>query len=158
MKGSLLDLPIVIVLLFAGAITIFIVFLILSSVNSAWPVAGESKTVLQAGVDVFSVFDYMFLFFATGLGVFVIISGFMIDSHPVLFVFSALFLLPICIFLAAQVANVFNEFATTSAFLPVANEFPYMMVFMRALPIFCLVIGILTAIAVHAKPSGGGGI
>lgn len=156
MKGSLLDLPIILVLVFAGAITIFIVFLVLSAVNSAWPVSGVSKDMLQAGVNAFSVFDYMLLFFGIGLGAFTIISGFLIDSHPMLFVFSAVILLPISIFLAAQITNVFNEFASTAAFVPVANEFPYVMVFMRSLPIFCLIIGILTAIAVHAKPGGGG--
>lgn len=158
MKGSLVDIPFICVMLLVGAITIFIVFLIVSTISSAWPIAGESKTILSAGVNSFLTFDYMLVFFGIGLGIFTIISGFMIDSHPILFVFSALILLPISIFLAAQITNIFNEIAITDAFTPVANQFPYTMIFMRSLPLFCLAIGIMTAIAVHGKPGGGSGI
>jgi len=157
MRGSITDFPVIMALLLSGGISIFLVYLILTAISGAWPAAAgaESAAVLNAGISAFSVFDYMFVFFAVGLGAFTIISGFFINSHPVFFVFSALFLLPVCILTSAQITNAFDAFITADAIVAVANEFPYIVTLMRNLPLFFLVIGIMVAIAVHAKPGGG---
>lgn len=161
MKGTLTDLPIIMVLLFGGALTIFITYFVLGEIFAVFPTdVTQSTQIFQKGIDAFTVFDQMFLVFAIGVSMFTVISAFFIDSHPVFFIFSALLMLPIIIFGSAQVTNVFYEFATTSTFTSVSNTFPYITTFMTHLPLFFLIIGILTAVVMHAKPSGasGGGV
>jgi hypothetical protein len=160
MKGSVTDLPILIALIFSGAITIFIVYLVLGAVATAWPAAGpgyaQSKYVLDQGLAALGLFDNMFLLYAFGMGMVVIISGFFIDSHPGLFVFSVFLYLPIVIVTSAQITNAFYAIATTSTFTAIAETFPLTTLLILNLPLFILVIGILTAIVVHGKTSGGG--
>lgn len=158
MKGSITDFPVIMALLLSGSLTIFIVYYVLNAFYAAWPaaIAGpESVYVLTTGIAAFSVFDYMFVFLAVGLGMFSVVSGFFIDSHPIFFAFSVLLLLPIVILTSAQITNVFNEIAMSPQIVATANQFPYIVLFMRNLPLFFLVMGILVAIAVHGKPGGG---
>lgn len=158
MKGSITDFPVIMALLLSGALSIFLVYYVLSAMSSAWPVAltgAESAYVLTTGLAAFTVFDYMFIFLAVGLGLFTVVSGFFIDSHPIFFAFSVLLLLPIVILTSAQITNVFNEIAISADMVAVSNQFPYIVLFMRNLPLFFLVMGILVAIAVHGKPGGG---
>lgn len=154
MKGSMLDLPIIMALLLGGALSIFIVYLILINFQAAWPVAGVSADNLSTAMSGFRTFDYMFILFAVGLSGFSIMSAFFIRSHPIFFVFSAIFLLPLSILLSAQATNVFDAVATTEPFVPVSNAFPYIFMFMHNLPSFCLITGLLIAIALYAKPVG----
>lgn len=154
MKGSMLDLPIILGLLLGGALTIFIVYFVLDAINTAWPMADVSKTIIQTGVNSFSQFDYMFLFFAVGLCMFSVVSAFFVNSHPVFFIFSMI-LLGIIVMVSAMVTNVFYEFATTSQFSSVALSFPFITTFMLYLPVICLVVGLLIAVVLHAKPPGG---
>jgi hypothetical protein len=157
MRGSLLDVPIIGVILLSGAITIFVVVLMLNAINNAWPVAGESKAVLTAGVNSFRTFDYMFVIVAVGLGCFSIISAFFIKSHPAFYIISAILLIPVTVLGAAQITNVFMEFASSGVMVATANAFPYIVTFMQNFPTFCLVISILIAIAMYAKPESGPG-
>ena len=163
MKGSVTDLPVIIIMLIVGAVSIFIIYMVLGAVSAAWTanlptdIAGiaESQGVLDKGLAALQVFDYMFLVYAFGLGAVVIASGFFIDSHPALFALSALFYLPCVIVVAAQMSNVFYELANTETFLAVSETFPMITYFMMNLPLFILIIGALIAVAVHAKEGGG---
>ena len=156
MKGSMTDMPIQMALFLSGVMTIFIVYLVLTSIANAWTFGGESKAILDTGVSAFGVFDYMFLFFAFGLGAFSIVSAFYINTNPVFFIFSII-LMAIMVTISANVTNIFDAFATSSVFEPIAANFPYITTFMRNLPLFFLVIGIIIAVVMHAKPNIGGG-
>lgn len=160
MKGSVTDLPIIVVVLFGGALAIFVAYLVLSSLITAWPVglAGSTQSlyVMNAGLAALTVFDTMFLLYAFGMGMVVIVSGFFIDSHPGLFVFSVLLYLPIVIVTSAQISNAFYAIASSSTFVSISNTFPLISTLILNLPLFVLAIGILTAIVVHGKQSGGG--
>lgn len=154
----MLDLPVILAVLFGGALTIFVVYFIIMSLSNAWPAAAgpESAAILSKGVVALQTFDYMFVIFAVGLGMVTIISGFFIDSHPAFFAFSALLLIPIIILTSAQITNAFDAVASSTFMIPVSNQFPYIVMFMRNLPLFCLIIGIVTAVVTHGKPGGGG--
>lgn len=154
MKGSILDLPVISAMLLGSALVIFIVYLVLTNFFAAWPAAGASYDILEKGVEAFGMFDYMFLFFATGLSAFSIISAFFVNSKPIFFVFSV-FMLALVILVSALVANVFYEFATSSTFSSVAIAFPYITLFMSNLPLFSLAVGLVVAIVMHGKPTGG---
>jgi len=155
MKGSMLDLPVIISLLLGGAMTILLVFFVVSEITNNFPATEtDALYVLQKGVSAVNVFDYMFVFFAVGLGMFSVISAFFIDSHPIFFILSVIILIPIVILTSAQMTNAFDAFISTSVFSSVANSFPYTVLLMRNLPLFCLILGILVAIVMHGKSGG----
>lgn len=158
MRGSLMDVPIIGVMLLSGVIAIFVVYLMLNAINGAWPVADQSKTVLESGIDAFRVFDYMFIFTAVGMGCFSIISAFFVRSHPAFYIFSALLLVPVNIVAGAQFTNVFMEFAASSVMMATANDFPYIITFFMNFPVYCLVISMLICVAMYAKPESGPGV
>ena len=149
--------PIAGALLLSGAITIFIVYMIISTFASAWPAeAGEeSAQIFNKGKSALLTFDYMFLYYIFGLSAFCIISAFFIESNPVFFVFSAI-LTAINIFISSIYVNVFDVFAHTDAFIGVANQFPFITSIMYNLPLFSLCLSLLIAIVIHGKPGGGG--
>jgi hypothetical protein len=155
MKGSILDLPIILVILLVGAITVFLVYYVLTAVYSVWPstTAAElqSKQLMARGIEAYTIFDQMIVVLSVGLGMFSVMSGFLIDSHPMFFIITALLLLPIIIYTSAVMTNVFDMFATTDAMISVSNTFPYTVILMRNLPLFSLILGAFIAIATHAK-------
>lgn len=154
MKGSLLDLPVMLALLLAAGITIYLSYYVLSAISAAWPVPGDSQTVLDDTVTTFQVFDQMFVFFAVGLGAFVIISGFYIQTHPVFFFFGAIILIPVVVMTSAQISNAFYSFAITPEISTVTTQFPLTYTFIMNLPLFMLVIGVFVAIVMYGKPGG----
>ena len=155
-KGSLMDLPFVLVMLLSGALTIFVVYLVISSIYAAWPASMvTSRGILQRGLEMFTIFDYMFLVFAVSLGMFTVVAAFFVESHPIFFIFSFIIMLPIVILTSAQITNVFDAFATSTVFTAVSNQFPMIVIFMRNLPLFMLSLGSILAILMYAKPGGG---
>lgn len=155
-KGTLLDLPVSLALLLSGAMTIFIVFLVLINFQSAWTFGGESKVIIDTGVEAFTVFDSMFIVFAIGLGLFSVISAFYVDAHPITFIFSMI-LLGIIVMVSAMITNAFDLFATNVIMESVVGEFTYIILFMRNLPLIFFILGLMIAIALHGKPRGQGG-
>lgn len=154
MKGSIQDLPLILVVMLSSGITVMVVYLLLSQFYAAWPMTGESLTILETGVETMQVFDYMFLFFAVSLSLVSIISAFFIKTKPIFFIFSII-LLVVVIAVSTVVTNVFDKFITTDTFLPIANNFPYTVIIMRNLPLFCLVVGIVISVVMYGKPTGG---
>ncbi|GAI36242.1 unnamed protein product, partial [marine sediment metagenome] len=75
-----MDLPFVLVVLLSGALTIFVVYLVISSIYAAWPASmTTSRAILGRGLEVFGIFDYMFLVFAVSLGMFTVVAAFFVD-------------------------------------------------------------------------------
>jgi len=156
MKGSMLDTIPMMALFLAGSLAILICLQVLTAFDSNFPVDAQTphaQYVINRGLETFSMFDYMFLFYTIGIGLFVIVSSFFIDTHPVFFVFGVLLLLPIIIFMGAQISNIFYEFATADVMASVANQFPYTVIIMSNLPTYFLLIGLLIAIVMYVKPS-----
>jgi len=157
MKGSVLDLPIIAIILLGGVIAVIVGFMVFSSINNAWPAAAgvQSKYVLNKAVSTFTLFDQVFLMGAMGLCIFSIISAFYVNSHPVFFIFSMIGL-GVVILINTVIANVFWEFVNAPAIATYANSFPFMVTFMKNLPLISGIVGLLIAIATHGKPGGGG--
>lgn len=155
MKGSVLDLPFIGVALLGGAISIFFVYLMLTNFTAGLPASEtEAVGVMNAGMVTFTLFDQLFMVAAVGMCIFSVISAFFVDSHPVFFIFSVIGLM-VVIFINTLLVNVFWEFATNPALIAVANNFPYIIIFMKNLPIITLLFGLLIAIVTHGKAGGG---
>ena len=157
MRGSVLDLPIIAIILLGGVIAVIVGFMVFSSINNAWPTAAgtQSHYVLDKAISTFTLFDQVFLMGAMGLCIFSIISAFYVNSHPVFFIFSMIGL-GVVILINTIVSNVFWEFVSSSAISSYANSFPFMVTFMKNLPLISGVVGLLIAVATHGKPGGGG--
>lgn len=160
MKGSLLDMPVIMALLLSGAISIFVVYFILSAISANWITdvtgATESKAILTTGITAVTMFDQGFIILAVGLGCFSIVSAFFIDNMPGLYILSVLLLLPIILVTSAQISNAFYAFATSEPFIAVGNTFPMISYLMINLPLFMLGISMLVAIVIHGKPQSVG--
>lgn len=88
--------------------------------------SNESKEVSQNLTDKYvPLMDNLYLMAFIMLIIAVVISVFLIDSHPIFFVIS--FILLIAVFVVAVlVANVYEEFMTDVSFASYANLFTYM--------------------------------
>ena len=153
----MMDLPFVLAMLFVLGISIFVTVKFLGAFDTAWTYGGVGQEIINDGQSAMYVFDYMFVVLGVGLSASTIIGAFMIDSHPIFYIFSTI-LLGIMTIVSAQITNAFDKFATSTAFAPIANDFPMMITFVRNFPLFILVTGILIAMVMYGRPQTGGTI
>lgn len=156
MKGSMLDIPIIIAVLAGGIIAVILGAYVLGEFSSAWTFGGDTQTILDAGINAFNVFDYMIVFFAVGVSLFSVASAFFIRTHPIFFIFSVV-LLGIVIMFSAQVSNALDIFLTVPLLAATVNDFPLTLTLARNLPFFSLIVGIMIAIAMYGKSGDTGG-
>jgi len=97
--------------------------------------------------------DNLFLLMFSLFTVFVIVSVFLIDTHPIFFVIA--FILLISVFVASIfVGNVYNDIATDDELSSYANNMPYMSFIMRHIVEMVVAIGFITAVAMFIKLKG----
>jgi hypothetical protein len=113
-----------------------------------------NQSIIDAGMTALDTFDYAILFIVMGLGLAVIVLGFFIRTHPILFVFS-LILLMFFVLIASIFTNTFGEFITVEPIATTIDSYPLMYDVFMNLPLIITVIGIVTMIAMYAKRSGG---
>ena len=100
-----------------------------------------------------SLIDNLFLFMFCMFVVFVLVSAFLIDSHPIFFIISAILL--IAIFVAAIfIGNAYNEVATDDELSSYANDMPYMSFVMRHIVEMIIGISFMTAVVLFIKIRG----
>lgn len=80
----------------------------------------------------------------------VILSSFLIDSHPAFFIFTII-LVGILLFIGAILANTWEEIASTSEFGATATDLPITNFILSNLGIHALVIGFIVSIILFAK-------
>lgn len=156
-KGSMMDLPYIIAILFIFSISVFVTVKFLGAFDAAWTYGGVGQEIITQGKSAMYTFDYMVVFLGIGLSITTLIGAFMIRTHPVFYVFST-FLLGIMVIVSAQITNAFDKFVTSPAFASIGNSFPMMIYFFRHFPLFILISGILIAIVMYGKPTTGGAI
>lgn len=159
MKGSVTDLPFIMVLVMTLGMVGVIMALILSNVHDVWPVAGQSKDILNVGIGAMQSVDYAVAIIAVGLSIFSIGSALYIRTHPIFFIFSII-LLMILVLISAVFTNVMDAFLTAAPIITMANNFPITVTLVRSFPLFCLVIGLIISVVMYSKSeeSSGGGI
>jgi len=97
-------------------------------------------------------FDTIFMFLIIGLFIGLIVSSFMIQSHPIFFIINVL-VLSIVLLIAAQLSNVFEAVViNTTAFNATAQAYyPKIIYAMANFPYILLLGGALALIALFAK-------
>ena len=152
MKGSILDLPLVVAGLLLVGVSIFVSYTILYEIDTsgAFDAWNESADVIDEGVAAMSLFDSGFVLLAVGLGLAEIKSAFLINTHQAFFVLSWIMLV-LMIFISAILTNAFDKFATSTMMAGALANFPILTEFFRNMPLFCLIIGSLVAIVMYAR-------
>ena len=170
-KGNLFDLPLIFVLLLIISVFIILTFFVYDKIqialgtspsfNTTGSIAtNNTQPILSNSRSGFLSFDRLFFYGFIGLALFVLISAFFINSHPIFFIFGLLMLVLI-VTLTAVISNSYNALESGSTELQTtANLFPLMQNIMNNLPIWATVIGFLTLIILIMKPGtiGGGNI
>lgn len=159
-KGSILDLPAIMAIILIFAISIIVGTMAVTefrdSVENNTNVPDVSKDILDKGVNTMELFDEAFILFSIGVAAAVIVGALAVNSHPAFFVFS-LILNIVMALVGGIFTNVYDSFATSSAIAPYANQFPLILTFMRNLPIFIFIIGLIIAVVMYAGPYEPGG-
>lgn len=155
-KGSVLDMFVILVLLFASAIGIVVASKVFNSFRSAWtPTDTTAQQIIGSGVTAVKSFNAGFLIFTVGLGIAAIIGAFLVPTHPIFF-FLSFILLGIVLLIAPQFSNAWNVFINADDFATIGNDFPIMVEIMRNLPKILFGIGSIVLIAMYGKMNQGG--
>jgi len=152
-KAAIQDSILVIVFIFIIAIS----FLVMSKVwNQVDPELKEqfnstyyNRASLFTGM-VFKSFDILFVFVIIGFFIFLIISVFLINTHPAFFVVSLILLL-VSLILAPLFANVYSDIEGSDEFATESAEYDIISFVFSKYPLFALIAGILVLIALYAK-------
>ena len=120
--SELLDLLLSISILVVFGIAIFVSSLIVTSFQIATNVNDSSgnpiinQTLLNTGSTVIGVFDANFGFAIIGIGIFLFVTAFLVNSHPVSLPLNIIVYI-ILIFISGIFSNVFITFAESSAII-----------------------------------------
>ena len=100
-----------------------------------------------------SLMDNLFLMMFSLFTIFVIVSAFLIDTHPIFFIIAVMLLISVFV-VAIFVGNIYDEIATDSELSPYANNLPYMSFIMRHIVEMIIAISFITAIVLFIKMKG----
>lgn len=100
-------------------------------------------------------FDNLFIFMLVLLTGFVVVASFVVDSHPLFFIF-AIVLLVSLFFIAGGVSNAYEDIANTDGFENTSNDFPKTYFVMTHLVETLILITGLILLALYGKSRSGG--
>jgi len=155
-KGqTALDLLLAVVVLFVLGFAAVIGYQLLSGLNTeiqASPDMSNTSKAYSASVTSGfpATFDGIFIFALVLLWVFLLVTSFLIDTHPVFFVVTIL-LLFVTFFVGMAVSNAYQEFTTDASFSSYAAAFPMTGWVMEHLLIVIIIIGFTSGVALYAK-------
>lgn len=153
-RGSVVDIFFVSIVLFAFAFGSLIGFKILDKYNDlvqASDMGEQAKDVASIHQSRFiGTFDAIFGFIFFGVGMALIVSAFMVRSHPVFFFFMMLILV-FFIIVWALLANIYDDAASMDAFSDIREEFVMQEYLMHFFPFALFILGLLIAIVQYSK-------
>lgn len=157
-RGYMGDWPVIAIVLLVLAIIIFVASKLGSEVNTGLQDkldSDQGKQIMSDNTSRFgSVFDWIFISSFVLMVLVVIVTFFMIDTHPALFFVSiiilGMMLIPIGIF-----SNVFETFSTDTQMSSESAKFPFMDFVISNWGVLLTVAGFIGAIALYAKSKAG---
>lgn len=161
MRGSIGDIVVIIVLIFAFVFALLIGSKIFTEIDSELGVVDvENVTddVMQGGTNAFTLSDSVSIFLLVGMGLSLLISSFLLKTHPAFMIFFVLILVFILV-LGAIISNAYDEMGNQDTLSPEANKYTITASVMSNLPVIILGLGFLVIIVLFGKNySGGGGL
>ncbi len=163
-KGDLPDMLIFLITIFVFAIGLIILAFVIPEISSGLETAGLNSTAgAQASIDELTELGVNgmqkgFLFLFTGFVMGLMISSFLVRTHPI-FIFMYILFLGITVFLGTYVGNAFEQVATSDALADTTASQGLITIIMQNIVLITLVVGALSMIIIFAKFSsvGGGG-
>lgn len=155
-KGqTILDMIIVIIILFAFALTIVFSNYILDDVNDdiqADPdIAVEAKSDLNNFNTNFPQFmDNAFVLFLALMWVALIVTSFLVDTHPIFFILTVVLLVFVFI-IGMIISNTYQDIAADEDITTSANQFPQMTWVFENFLLIIISMGMTSALALYAK-------
>jgi hypothetical protein len=157
MKGSILDLLIIVLFIFVFAVVSIFALHFLSgaqeSLNAVLDTRGQAE--ISTGISIIQNFDYAIVFLFFGSFIATIIGAYIVDTHPVFFIITLL-LLVFIIVIVAQVGNFYAEFVETAALSSAAASFPLTTYIFQNIPLISVIFGFIIILVLYAKIKGGG--
>ncbi len=161
-KGDLPDMLIFLITIFVFAIGLLIFAFVIPEISSGLELAGMNSTAGgQLAIDELTELGVNgmqkgFLFLFTGFIMGLMISSFLVRTHPI-FLFLYLIFLGITVFLGTFIGNAFEQVATTGALADTAASQGLITIVMQNIVGITLAVGALSMIIIFAKFSGSGG-
>lgn len=134
-----------------------------------YQIFGDMNTEIQADADLSSdakdlstslldkypaFFDGAFVFLLLLLWGLIIVASFMVDSHPIFFIFAVLLFLFV-MYIGAEMSNMFNDITTDDDLNAYRASFPMITWIMEHLLLFIGVIGVSVALVLYGKSRAG---
>lgn len=154
-KGQATELITYGVILFILAITILISFRLITDINDAFQsstfISDSGKDNIGGFADRFGlIFDGVYVVALVLLSIVLIATVFMLDTHPIFFVFSVVAFLAVLL-VNAILANALDSIGTTSALLPFYEQLPMMRFVARHFVAIMSVVGFAAFMAFFTK-------
>ena len=149
MKGSILDLLPAMAMMFILSIVLLLCWTILDSFGTS--ASGVMNTSLvdtgKAGLELFNAGSLILL---AGIGLAIILGGFLLQSHPAFAIIGILMLIVI-VFVTAQFTNFYVTFTEETSLASAVGQFDLLTLLMKNLPLFFTVIGVVFIIVAFSK-------
>ena len=166
-KGDLPDMLIFLVTIFIFAIGLLIMAFVIPAISNGLNTAGLNSTdEAQTAIDEIAELGNNgmqkgFLFLFVGFIMALMISSFLVRTHPI-FMFLYILFLGITVFLGTYVGNAFEQVATSPALAATTADQGLITIVMQNIVVITLVVGALSMIIIFAKfagigSQGGGG-
>lgn len=134
----------------------FIVSKIMGEIGKAAPGNVEVQQVIATTSVMPHYYDYTFVFLVLALTAGLLISSFLIPTHPMFIVVNIIGIFVLVIF-SMILSNLFGYVATEPGFEDYALQFPFTVFVMQYLPWICVTISLLATIVMYAKSRASGG-
>lgn len=156
MRGSILDLPIVVIVLAVFFVALFVGLLVYNQFaeRDFWQTTEVGQHAFQQADIAYETLDYSFLFILIGAFMATVISAFFIETHPIFFIVSLIVLI-IFIVITPAMTNAFMGVAASPRFSTEAAELNIATQAMGNLPLILTVFGFILIIVLYAKRQGG---
>lgn len=155
MRASLQDIPLIISTIFVGAVSIFIVYHILTQFGANPTIAAlDTSAITSRTITAFTIFDFMLVFAMVSMvGVIAILAS-TIDTHLAYLPFGIIISMGFTI-VAYSIKQAFTTFITVPSMNTVAGNFPNVVLLFSNLEVVTAVACIIVLIALFGKKAGG---
>lgn len=160
-KGSMLDLIVGMVIIFVIAIVILVVGKandnLQKNLNETVSGSAVSQGAMTKLDSVVKNLNYLFVFAVAGMIIWLVVTAFFIESHPIFFI-AGFLILVIAIILGVIFSNAYENLESNPQFSDIKGNYSAIDWLMLKFPTVVLVLGAIFFIIMFAKIRGAGGV
>lgn len=156
MKG-ITDIIFIILLLVTVGFVVLFAGVLLTELKPLFGNASLNTSITDRGLDAINAWNIGFIFLVVGAGIALILSAFLIRTHPAFLIVSFISL-GIIVLVAAIMGNFFDDIATADLFVDRANEYTTITTLMRNLPTITIILGGIFLAILYGKTRSQDGV